>query len=1276
MTGIGTLSASTTASVVYNAPATVFGTATAILTATSVKSTTQTQSVTITVDSTLVVTSTTLPVGAVNLAYSATLASTGGTAPIAWSLSSGALPAGFTLSGAGVLSGAPASAGTTSITVKATDSSSPALTATQQLTLAIAAPPMAIATATLLGVIQGTAYSSALASTGGLAPIAWSVSAGSLPAGITLSGAGVLSGAPIASGSFPFTVTATDSSATPATATQALSLAVTAKLAIPSTSLAAGAATLVYSTSLQAIGGTGPIAWAVSAGTLPQGITLSSAGVLSGTPTTAGTTAFTVKATDSGTGGLQQSATLALSLTITSLPVSITTTALAGVIQGTAYTVALGSTGGVAPITWSVSAGSLPAGITLSSAGVLLGKPTGTGTSSFTVKATDSGVGAAQQSATQALSLTVNPPPLGIATVNLAGGVEGAAYSQMLASTGGLAPIAWSLSSGTLPGGLTLSGLGVLSGTPNAVGSFTFTVKATDSFSPALTANQQLTLAIAAPPVTIATATLPGVIQGAAYSQTLASTGGLAPITWSVSSGSLPAGITLSSAGALSGTPSASGSFSFTVKATDSGTGVLQQSAALTLSITINPLQPLAISTATLPSGISGIGYSAAIGVSGGVAQYSGSIASGALPTGLTLSGCSGGCGGAFQITGTPVATGTFNFAVKVTDSTSPTAQAASQAYSITINPPGSLSIAATTLGGTVNLPFNSTFEATGGSHPYTWSIAAGALPAWASLNSGTGAISGTPTAAASSTFSVEVTDATSPTPQTATQQFTLTILAAGPNDSELKGTYAFRLGGFANGNAAGSVYGADFVGSFTADGNGNITAGLMDANQSEGSGGTTGFAETAFTGVYSIGTDNRGTVVFASANLTVSVAVGNVSGGVAQTMRLIEFDDTSASAPGGIVGSGEAKLQATSAFSLASIKGNFVFGFQGESPCTTCGAGGTTIIPYGPVSAVGVFTADGSGNITAGQEDAAGVGTSYNDITLTGSVTAPSTINGHGTITLTPAGTAYPAAPTHYAYYVVSSSEIYMMSTDSHATTTLLSGDVQLQQQAGFSNSSLSGTMVGYEESGNNGDGSSIYPNQSQATLLLLNVTGSGQLTLFQDKNSAGNITSGSQGTFTYSVEANGRMTINSTGGGTPIIYLVNNNQGFGTGQPSSGNNTPGLLTLEPQVSGPFSNTTLSGSYFFGTLLPVVSSAATSGMVTFSSGGGTMTVDHSDPSGTLSSGEQLSFTSSTDPIAGRATLIDNTGDTSISYIISPTKAVFLDTSTNNMTPTVTVIQR
>ena len=70
------------------------------------------------------------------------------------------------------------------------------------------------------------------------------------------------------------------------------------------------------------------------------------------------------------------------------------------------------------------------------------------------------------------------------------------------------------------------------------------------------------------------------------------------------------------------------------------------------------------------------------------------------------------------------------------------------------------------------------------------------------------------------------------------------------------------------------------------------------------------------------------------------------------------------------------------------------------------------------------------------------------------------------------------------------------------------------------------------------------------------------------------------------------------------------------------------------------------------------------------------MNPDHDYILGTLSSGEQLSFTSSTDPIAGRATLIDNTGDTSISYIISPTKAVFLDTSTNNMTPTVTVIQR
>jgi hypothetical protein len=156
------------------------------------------------------------------------------------------------------------------------------------------------------------------------------------------------------------------------------------------------------------------------------------------------------------------------------------------------------------------------------------------------------------------------------------------AYSATLSATGGTAPYAWALVSGTaLPAGLTLSS-GVISGTPTNAGTSNFTVRVTDASTPTQTATQALSMVIkpATRPVSITSSSLPTATAGAPYSATLTATGGTAPYAWTLVSGTLPAGLTLSLAGVISGTPTIAGTSNFTVRATDSTTPTAQAASA------------------------------------------------------------------------------------------------------------------------------------------------------------------------------------------------------------------------------------------------------------------------------------------------------------------------------------------------------------------------------------------------------------------------------------------------------------------------------------------------------------------------------------------------------------------------------------------------------------------------------------------------------------------------------------------------------------------------
>ena len=331
-------------------------------------------------------------------------------------------------------------------------------------------------------------------------------------------------------------------------------------------SLPAATAGSAYSQTLSASGGTAPYTFAITAGALPAGLSLSASGVLSGTPTASGSFNFTATATDSG--GSPTSGNRAYTLTVASPTITLPATALAAGTAGQAYTAAVNpATGGIAPYTYALSAGALPAGVTVNSAtGALSGTPTVVGNFAFTLTATDSTTGAPGQ-ASQSYSLSIVSPTLAIAPPTLPAGTAGSAYSQTLSASGGTAPYSYALSAGALPGGLSLAAGGLLSGTPTVAGNFAFTVTVTDAGG--FTAAQAYTLAIASPTLSIAPPALPSGTVGNAYSQTLSASGGTAPYSYAVSAGTLPAGLTLAAGGLLSGTPTAIGSSAFTVSVTD-----------------------------------------------------------------------------------------------------------------------------------------------------------------------------------------------------------------------------------------------------------------------------------------------------------------------------------------------------------------------------------------------------------------------------------------------------------------------------------------------------------------------------------------------------------------------------------------------------------------------------------------------------------------------------------------------------------------------------------
>jgi hypothetical protein len=437
---------------------------------------------------------------------------------------------------------------------------------------------------------------------------------------------------------------------------------------------------------------------------------------------------------------------------------AFTTKTLPDADNGKAYSAKVAATSSRAPLTYTVNRGRLPEGLKLESDGRITGAAKGYGTAEFEVAAKDS----LGQKGLRTFRVLTKTPPAVVQTGALATATVGAPYSAKLEASGAVAPYRWAITAGALPAGLRLDG-DTITGTPTGAGSASFTVRVAGIDGNE--AARQLTLVVDPAPLAVGTRSLATGKAYTAYSQTLTASGGRAPYTWSA--GNAPAGLTLASDGTLSGTPTAAFGGPLEVTVTDAD----GRTSSAAISFTVADVDPVAVSTGSLPQGMSGVAYDQALAVSGGRAPYTWSAVSG-VPAGLTVT-----AGG--HVSGTPSAAGTSQLVVKATDRDG---RSATKTLAIEILAPG-ISITTSSLPtAQKDEAYDAALTALGGTAPYTWTLESGTLPAGLALDSSTGHISGTPTAVESQALTIKVTSADN---ASVTKSLTLTVanLMATPLD-------------------------------------------------------------------------------------------------------------------------------------------------------------------------------------------------------------------------------------------------------------------------------------------------------------------------------------------------------------------------------------------------------------------------------------------------------------------------------------------------------------
>jgi Putative Ig domain len=679
-----------------------------------------------------------------------------------------------------------------------------------------------------------------------------------------------------------------------------------------------------------------------------------------------------------------------------------------------------------------------------------------------------------------------------------------------------------------------------------------------------------------------------------------------------------------------------------------------KQFAVLTVKIEPPPM----ITTTTVPDATLGAAYTAPITATGGVPPLSWSLSSGTLPKGLALGSSTTGT---VNITGKATAAGVSTFTVTVTDATG--ASNTSPQFQIVVS-----SLAFTTTSplpsGTVGVAYAGVqFAATGGTSPYAFSLATGSnLPPGLQLNAGD--LTGTPTTEGSFSFGISVTDSENPA-AVITNTFTLVVNPV-QDLTLLTGSFAFS---FSGNNASGFVASA---GTFTTDGNGNITTGEADITNLQGN---TLFK--SITGTYTAGQDGRGTITFTSVAGTPTFAFAIDTGGSGHG-RLIEFD----AAPVVTRGSGRLEAQSVTTCVVSGTGTNTysgTFAYGGSGFASQFAPGGA-----GPIAFAGTFTAtppvspSTQGSLASAEMDSNAPDNVLSDPSVSGIYQSGPDAT-HCTIGLSSSGLANP----NYDVYPISFSDAFLIETDSVSATTPPNITIaEMKQQFGqpFFTGAMNGAIAG-GVSGSVSNGNAYEP---YVSVIQIVPSGASFEYSFAD-NTAGTVTpfSGTPFAVTYAADQFGRIDTSGfvvNGVFEPVFYLVNSQEAFVVGMLNGG---PIAGHLDPQTLSSFTAASINGTLVEGTSGPAVSADRDfSGFLTFNGSVSPATIagvqDESTSSAntsaeTVTGTYVLSGTGATDG-SGTATLTAPAASTRAFYIVSPTKVVMITTTAGDTNPVLVIV--
>ncbi|HYP29901.1 MAG TPA: putative Ig domain-containing protein [Blastocatellia bacterium] len=555
------------------------------------------------------------------LPYQATLEADGGVGPYTWTLETGALPDGLALAPDGNIAGRATTLGSVSFIVRLRDSLGTFTTKSLFIVVIPPPPPLVIQTISLPETFAERPYSQTLQASGGLPPYSWSLVSGNIGSGLNLSVDGVISGTPMVPGLSVFVIRVTDSAQQTVSRTLAINIKPADKivpfgdLETPGfratlTNMATGSGWALDNTGVtlievlvdgekvgQAIYGLPRPDVATVWGNFPNGGTSGFSFTFDTRQLSNGEHRVSVRIIDaSGNATVVGNRPV----NVQNQVLAITTLAVPSGKKGDFYSTQLTAINGRVPYTWELNSGALPQGISLNLSGLISGTPSVFGVFPFSARVRDS----AGATAVANYSLTINPDVLQLVIVSRGEQAEAsinAEYSLQLLGAGGSPPRVWSLASGSLPPGLSLSPSGIISGRPTQMGHFVFTVRLSDSAGANVTS--EISIRVIQPLAIGNAASLAQGTVGVAYSHQFTGSGGDAPYLWNIASGALPAGMAINfTTGTISGIPTQSGTFTFTVRMIDAVFRTVNSS-PVTLVIAPQPAEPSARGFSSLSEG-------------------------------------------------------------------------------------------------------------------------------------------------------------------------------------------------------------------------------------------------------------------------------------------------------------------------------------------------------------------------------------------------------------------------------------------------------------------------------------------------------------------------------------------------------------------------------------------------------------------------------------------------------------------------------------------------